>query len=137
MVSEGNYVGCEGDRVRITGFVSEAEFDEYLAISDLVVNLRHPVMGVTSAALLRALAFGKPYIVTDIGWFSELPDSVVLKLDVHKPDLRSSIHNSGGSQSQASDSDEHSFVLHLPYHGKAGASRERYPVPRKDERILP
>ncbi len=38
-------------------------------------------MGETSAAILRTLGLGKPCIVSDDAWFSELPDSVVLKVN--------------------------------------------------------
>lgn len=49
--------------------------------SDIVVNLRFPSMGETSGALIRALGMGKPCIVSDDGWFSELPDNSVVKID--------------------------------------------------------
>jgi hypothetical protein len=41
-------------------------------------------MGETSAALIRCLGLGKPCIVSDEAWFSELPDSVVLKVKNEK-----------------------------------------------------
>ncbi len=47
---------------------------------DIVFNLRHPTVGETSAAALRALAQGKPIIVNDVGWYRELPDAVALKV---------------------------------------------------------
>jgi glycosyltransferase involved in cell wall biosynthesis len=88
MAGEGNYVDSyRSDRIRVTGYVTEEEFDGYLAHSDLVLNLRYPVMGETSAALLRAFAFGRPCIVTDAGWFSELPANVVLQLDATSPEI--------------------------------------------------
>ena len=31
---------------------------------------------------MRALSLGKPLVVSDVGWFSELPDGVVLKVPV-------------------------------------------------------
>ena len=37
-------------------------------------------MGETSATLLQALSQGKPCIVTDDGWFSEIPDACVVKV---------------------------------------------------------
>ena len=39
-------------------------------------------MGETSASVIRALAAGRPMIVSDVGWFSELPDSVAAKVPV-------------------------------------------------------
>jgi glycosyltransferase involved in cell wall biosynthesis len=82
MAGEGNYADSYlNERIRVTGFLSARDFDRYLAACDLVVNLRYPVMGETSGALVRAMSAGKPCVVTDAGWFGELPDDVVLKLD--------------------------------------------------------
>lgn len=88
MVGEGDYIAPQlGERIKLTGYVSESEFDECLAHVDLVANLRFPTLGETSAALLRAFAFGKPCIVTDVGWLSELPKNVALKIDCSDPDM--------------------------------------------------
>ncbi len=53
-----------------------------MAACDVLVNLRYPTMGETSGSAIRALALGKPLIVSDVGWFSELPDGAVLKVPV-------------------------------------------------------
>ncbi len=55
---------------------------------DIVVNLRSPSMGETSGSVIRALAEGRPCIVTDDAWFSELPDSAVIKIPKTKPENR-------------------------------------------------
>jgi hypothetical protein len=39
-------------------------------------------MGETSGTAIRALSLGKPLLVSDVGWFSELPDGVALKVPV-------------------------------------------------------
>jgi glycosyltransferase involved in cell wall biosynthesis len=83
MVGEGTYVDdwlC--DHIRVTGYAPESDYENYLRCADLVVNIRYPSMGETSIALLRAMSLGKPCIVTNHAWFSELPDSVVLKTDI-------------------------------------------------------
>jgi len=49
---------------------------------DIAVNLRHPTMGETSGSVIRAISLGKPLVVSDVGWFSELPDEVALKIPV-------------------------------------------------------
>ncbi len=51
-----------------------------MAGSDVLVNLRHPTMGETSGSVIRGLSLGKPLVVSDVGWFSELPDAVALKV---------------------------------------------------------
>jgi hypothetical protein len=44
-------------------------------------------MGETSGMAIRALSLGKPLVVSDAGWFSELPDSVVVKVPVDKYEI--------------------------------------------------
>jgi glycosyltransferase involved in cell wall biosynthesis len=63
-------------------YVPEDELWSLLAATDAVVSLRWPTMGETSAAAIRALSLGKPLVVSDVGWFSELPDSVAAKVPV-------------------------------------------------------
>ena len=63
-------------------YVPEGELWRLLAAADAVVSLRWPTMGETSAAAIRALSLGKPLVVSDVGWFSELPDTVAAKVPV-------------------------------------------------------
>jgi glycosyltransferase involved in cell wall biosynthesis len=63
-------------------YVPEDELWRLLAACDLVVSLRWPTMGETSAAAVRALSVGKPLIVSDVGAFCELPDEVAIKVPV-------------------------------------------------------
>ena len=53
-----------------------------MAACDVLVNLRSPTMGETSGSVIRGLALGKPMLVSDVGWFGELPDGVALKIPV-------------------------------------------------------
>jgi glycosyltransferase involved in cell wall biosynthesis len=70
-----------GDAVRSTGFVpSLAEFLGWMSAVDVVINLRYPTVGETSAVALRALAAGRALVVYDHGWYSELPSDACLKL---------------------------------------------------------
>ena len=69
------------------GIVREAYVEEYrlwalMAACDVCVNLRAPTMGETSGSVIRQLSLGKPVVVSDVGWFAELPDSVALKVPV-------------------------------------------------------
>jgi glycosyltransferase involved in cell wall biosynthesis len=59
-----------------------------MAAADIHVCLRAPTMGETSGSALRALSLGKPLVVSDLGWFSELPDSVALKVPVDEHETR-------------------------------------------------
>jgi glycosyltransferase involved in cell wall biosynthesis len=60
---------------------------QLLADSDVVVSLRWPTMGETSGMVIRALSLGKPVVVSDAGWFSELPDSVAAKVPVDEYEI--------------------------------------------------
>jgi glycosyltransferase involved in cell wall biosynthesis len=53
-----------------------------MAAADVHVALRAPTMGETSASVVRSLSLGKPLVVSDVGWFSELPDDVAFKVPV-------------------------------------------------------
>jgi glycosyltransferase involved in cell wall biosynthesis len=67
--------------VTILGFVEDLRnFVDYIETADIIINLRHPTVGETSATALRAMAAAKPVIVFDLGWYSELPDSAVIKV---------------------------------------------------------
>ncbi|MEK3764648.1 glycosyltransferase family 4 protein [Solibacillus sp. FSL K6-4121] len=88
LVGEGDYIdslikkyGLEEIVIK-TGFTDLIEFDDLIACSDIVVNLRYPYMGETSATMIRALCLGKPTIVSNIGWFSEIDDASVIKIEV-------------------------------------------------------
>jgi hypothetical protein len=39
-------------------------------------------MGETSGSAIRALSLGKPLVVSDVGWFAELPGDAVVKVPV-------------------------------------------------------
>ena len=64
------------------GRLPEDELWAWLNRADVTVSLRWPTMGETSGIAVRALALGRPLVVSDVGWFSELPDSVAAKVAV-------------------------------------------------------
>jgi glycosyltransferase involved in cell wall biosynthesis len=69
-----------GKEVLLRGYVPAREFSGLVAGSDICVSLRSPTLGETSASAVAALAAGTPLIVSDVGWFSELPDSVAARV---------------------------------------------------------
>ena len=71
-----------GDAVVRYDYLAEESLWQLIADSDVLVNLRSPTMGETSAMVVRALSLGKPIVVSDVGWFSELPDEVAIKVPV-------------------------------------------------------
>ena len=69
------------------GYVDERRLWELMIAADVHVSLRSPTMGETSGTAIRALSLGKPLIVSDVGWFSELPDDVALKVPVDEHEV--------------------------------------------------
>jgi glycosyltransferase involved in cell wall biosynthesis len=70
------------DHVDLVGRVSKERLYAELAAADVCVNLRHPTTGETSGIVQRALAAGRPVVVSDAGWFAELPDAAAAKAPV-------------------------------------------------------
>ncbi len=68
--------------IRLRGYVSDAELDEALHSSDFAINLRWPTMGEASASQLRYWSAALPTLVSDVGWYGELPDEAVCKISV-------------------------------------------------------
>jgi glycosyltransferase involved in cell wall biosynthesis len=62
--------------------LDERSLWRHIAACDVIVSLRSPTMGETSGMVIRALSRGKPLVVSDVGWFSELPDEVAAKVPV-------------------------------------------------------
>ena len=97
MVGEGGYADEElqDGLILKTGYTELDEFNSFVEYSDIIVNLRYPSMGETSAAMLRILQTGKPCITNNGGWFSELPDDCVckIKLDDIEGNLYTAVMN--------------------------------------------
>ena len=70
----------EGKDLLLLGRVAEDRLWDLILASDVCVALRRPTMGETSGMAIRALSAGKPLVVSDIGWFAELPGGVAPKV---------------------------------------------------------
>lgn len=66
--------------VSIHGFVSDERLEELLSMMDLAINLRTRSHGEASFSQLQIWSHGIPSVVSDIGWFKDLPDSIVTKV---------------------------------------------------------
>jgi len=75
-------LGLSGDGILREPYVEEERLWSLMAACDVCVNLRSPTMGETSGSVIRQLSLGKPVVVSDVGWFAELPDDVGLKVPV-------------------------------------------------------
>jgi glycosyltransferase involved in cell wall biosynthesis len=61
------------DRVIVTGYVDETELTDHIASADVSLNLRWPTARETSGPWLRALAAGKPTVITDLVHLTGVP----------------------------------------------------------------
>jgi glycosyltransferase involved in cell wall biosynthesis len=75
-------LGLAGEGLVREDWVDERRLWALMAGVDICVNLRHPTMGETSGSVIRSLSLGKPLVVSDVGWFSELPGDVAVKVPV-------------------------------------------------------
>lgn len=64
------------DRITVHESVPIHRFLALLKTMDVHVALRSPTMGETSGVVVQGLALGVPTIVTNVGWYAELPDIV-------------------------------------------------------------
>jgi glycosyltransferase involved in cell wall biosynthesis len=82
-----------GSRVTVHGFVPEQALDEAIAAAHLTFNLRHPTMGEASGGILRSWAHATPALVTDAGWYADLPAAVARKVSIENeiPDIRQAL----------------------------------------------
>lgn len=63
--------------VTLHGFVSDSALADALDRAHMVLNLRDPPRGEASYSLLQAWDHGLPAIVSNDGWFGELPETCV------------------------------------------------------------
>ncbi len=77
-------VASAADRVSIAlqGWLPDEELERELEAADIFVNLRHPNIEGGSASLMRQLAYGRPVLCFDSGYFGELPTGSVARVPV-------------------------------------------------------
>lgn len=67
-------------KIVITGAVDDQRLADEIVNADLMCCLRWPALESASASTIEAMLYGKPVIVTDTGFYSDLPDECVLKV---------------------------------------------------------
>ena len=77
--SEMEQLGLK-DVVHITGYIDNAEFLQWMSRADVIVNLRYPSAGEMSGTLVRALACGKPVLISKIPQLREIPEQAALRI---------------------------------------------------------
>lgn len=69
-----------GVRISITGFAPRDVFEDFLAATDVAVQLRTLSRGETSGTVLDCLAHGVPVVINANGSMAEYPDDVLVKI---------------------------------------------------------
>ena len=69
-----------GKRIVITGFLPAAEYERYLRVADVAVQLRIKSRGGTPRSVLDCLAHRLPVLVNNEASFADYPDNVVMRL---------------------------------------------------------
>jgi glycosyltransferase involved in cell wall biosynthesis len=67
-------------KIVITGSVDDQRLADEIINADIMCCLRWPALESASASTIEAMLYGKPTIVTDTGFYSDLPDECVLKI---------------------------------------------------------
>jgi glycosyltransferase involved in cell wall biosynthesis len=75
------------DAVQVTGYVARPDFLDYMAASDIGLNLRFPHAGETSATLTLLLNAGLPVLTSRVGPFLDLPDDCCWKVDADETEV--------------------------------------------------
>lgn len=70
-----------GVSIVISGRASPEELNEAIGEADVISCLRWPVLESASASAIEAMLCGKPIIVTDAGFYREIPDHCALKIN--------------------------------------------------------
>jgi glycosyltransferase involved in cell wall biosynthesis len=69
-----------GVRLTISGEVDENTLADAILRSDVISCLRWPALEAASASMIEAMLYGKAAIVTDTGFYAEIPSSCVVKI---------------------------------------------------------
>lgn len=115
-------------RIQISGWVDGETFRDYLAASDLGVQLRTLSRGETSAAVLDCLNYGVPTIVNANGSMSDLPSVAIHMLpdEFHLDDLTSALELLWRDKTRRHTLSEHGQALIRTRHAPAICARQYF-----------
>jgi glycosyltransferase involved in cell wall biosynthesis len=74
---------ASGVMLEISGEVDDADLAAAFAEADVACCMRWPSLEGASSSTIEAMLWGKPAIVTNAAFYSELPDDCVMKIDPH------------------------------------------------------
>ncbi len=66
--------------IHIIGMVDDKNLKKEFSKADIVCCLRWPILETASASTIESMMYGKCVIVTDCGFYSEIPNSCVIKI---------------------------------------------------------
>jgi glycosyltransferase involved in cell wall biosynthesis len=69
-----------GGRVHLETDVEDDEFLEWIAASDVAIDLRFPHRGEVSGSLARSMQVGRPTVVSGTGTYLDLPEGLVVRV---------------------------------------------------------
>ncbi len=99
--------------VTFHGRTEHAEFLRIMRSVDLHIALRYPTMGECSAVVSRTLQMGVPAIVSNLGWYAELP-AFVDKLPIESSVMQSKLNEL--VLRHATDSEHHRSIRDTARH---------------------
>lgn len=70
-----------GVKFEMTGRANDQEWASWMDATDVAACLRMPTTETASATVIECMAAGLPVLVTDIGFYRDLPDDLVFKVD--------------------------------------------------------
>jgi glycosyltransferase involved in cell wall biosynthesis/SAM-dependent methyltransferase len=129
------------DRVEVTGHLPLEEFVRRIRETDIALNMRERTVGETSASLCRIMAAGVASVVSNVGWYAELPGDCVVKIDADEcadallyeylkrlledPGLRARIGENARRHALEAHSVERSAAAYLDFINRVVARRPR------------
>jgi glycosyltransferase involved in cell wall biosynthesis len=72
------------ENVMITGFLDDENYFNGISASDVIINLRYPSMGESSATLRQSFSYAKPTLISNIDQYRSFPHEAVWKVDVSR-----------------------------------------------------
>ncbi|WP_084236471.1 glycosyltransferase [Hydrogenophaga taeniospiralis] len=69
-----------GVKLLISGQVDDEKLEYVITESDVISSLRWPALEAASASAIEAMLYGKAVMVTDTGFYAEIPDPCVIKI---------------------------------------------------------
>ena len=139
-----------GGLVDVVGFVSDEALDQAISQAHIAINLRNPTMGEASASQLRYWSRSVPSLVSDVGWYGELPDEVVIKVapDREREDIVAALEQFAQGNSAYFDRGRKGYEYLVRQHSVEGyiqslqnfvtrVSEERFVASIFDDRLVP